>query len=100
MLQVNVGISRKLTKDYNSTGFSVNLEGEINAPLDDPEMIIEKIREYYDLADEALRDQIERYEGVSAIASRDQSIDGSTQPRENQRKWIVGELSSQQQCDD
>jgi len=80
MLHVNVGISRKLTKDFNSTGFSVNLEGEISAPLDEPEMVIEKIREFYDLADEALRDQIERYDGVSAIASRDQAIDGSTQP--------------------
>jgi hypothetical protein len=80
MLHVNVGISRKLTKDFNSTGFSVNLEGEISAPLDEPEMVIEKIREFYDLAEEALRDQIERYDGVSAIASRDQAIDCSTQP--------------------
>jgi len=72
MLRVNVGVSRKVSKDYNSTGFSVNLDGEISVPLDDPEAVIEKIREYYDLADEALRDQVERYESDSAIASRDE----------------------------
>ena len=72
MLHVNVGLSRKLSRDYNSTGFSVNLDGEIAISLDDPAAVIEKIREYYDLADEALRDQMERYEGISAIASRDE----------------------------
>jgi len=29
MLRVNVGLSRKLSKDYNSTGYSVNLDGEV-----------------------------------------------------------------------
>ncbi len=47
MLKANVGLSRKLSKDYNSTGFSLNLEGEVNATLDDPEAVIERIRELY-----------------------------------------------------
>ncbi|MGQ9770235.1 MAG: hypothetical protein ACUVQG_06750 [Thermogutta sp.] len=72
MLRVNVGMSRKLSRDYNSTAFSVNLEGEIGVQVDQPEVVLEKIREYYDLADEALRVQIERYESDSAIASRDE----------------------------
>lgn len=72
MLKVNIGLSRKLTRDYNSTGFSVNLEGEVAVGLDDPEHLIEKIHEYFDLADETLTQQIERYESVSAIASRDE----------------------------
>lgn len=72
MLRVNVGMSRKLSRDFSSTGFSVNLEGEIGVQVDQPEVVIEKIREYYDLADEALRVQIERYESESAIASRDE----------------------------
>ena len=63
MLRVNVGLSRKLTANYNSTGFTLNLEGEVNAPLDDPDAVIERIKEYYDLADEALRQQVERHEG-------------------------------------
>jgi len=79
MLRVNVGMSRKLSRDFNSTGFSVNLDGEISASLDDPEVVIEKIREHFDLADEALRDQIERYEGTSAITSRDE------EPRQHDR---------------
>ncbi len=73
MLKVNVGLSRKVSRDYNSTGFSVNLEGEVLAPLDDPEMIIGKIQELYDLAEESINQQIERYEGESAIASRDEA---------------------------
>ncbi len=72
MLKVNVGLNRKSWRDSNSTGFSLNLEGEICGTLDDPETVIERIKEYYDLADEALRQQIERYEGDAAIASRDE----------------------------
>ena len=71
MLKVNVGLSRKVSRDYNSTGFSVNLEGEVCVPLDDPEMVVEKIKELYDLAEESLNQQVERYESESAIASRD-----------------------------
>ncbi len=72
MLRVNVGMSRKLSKDYNSTGFSVNLEGEVCVSLDDPEAVVEKIKELYDVAEESLAQQIDRYEGDSAIAGRDQ----------------------------
>ncbi len=71
MLKVNVGLSRKLSRDYNSTGFSLNLEGELCVGLDDPEAMIEKVKEFYDLAEEALNQHIERYEGESAIGSRD-----------------------------
>ena len=71
MIKVNVGLSRKLSKDYNSTGFSLNLEGEITAPIEDPEAVVERIREFYDLAEEALDQQIERHQGDDAIANRD-----------------------------
>lgn len=74
MLKVNVGLSRKLSRDFNSTGFSVNIEGEICVPMDQPERVIEKIQEYYDLAEESLRDQVDRYEGESAIAGRDEEL--------------------------
>jgi hypothetical protein len=39
MLKINVGLSKKLSKDYNSTGYSVNLEGEITAPVSDPDAV-------------------------------------------------------------
>ncbi len=63
MLRVTVGLSRKLTANFNSTGFTLNLEGEVHAPLDDPDAVIERIKEYYDLADEALRQQVQRHGG-------------------------------------
>ncbi len=72
MLKVNVGLSRKLSRDYNSTGFSLNLEGEICVSLDDPETLVEKVKEFYDLAEEALNQQISRYEGESGNVSRDE----------------------------
>lgn len=78
MLKVNVGLSRKLSRDFNSTGFSLNLEGEICVGLDDPETMIERVKEFYDLAEEALNQQIERYEGESAIASRDEMRPANT----------------------
>lgn len=73
MLKVNVGLSRKLSRDYNSTGFSINVEGEIGVSIDDPEIVVEKVKELYDLAEEALSQQIERYQGESAIATRDEA---------------------------
>jgi len=54
MLKINVGLSRKLSRDYNSAGFSLNLEGQLGGGLDGPETLIEKINEYYDLAEEVL----------------------------------------------
>ena len=70
-MKANVGLSRKLSENYQSTGFSLNLEGEINATLDDPEAVIERVRELYDLADEALQRQVDSHMSDSAIASRD-----------------------------
>lgn len=72
MLRVNVGLSRKLSKDYNSTGYSVNVDGEVTAAVSDPEAVIEQVKELFDLAEEALNQQIERANGEAAIASRDQ----------------------------
>lgn len=71
MLKANVGLSRKVSENYNSTGFSLNLEGEINATLEDPESIIERIKELYSVAEEALIQQVDRHQSDSAIASRD-----------------------------
>jgi hypothetical protein len=85
MLKVNVGLSRKLSRDFNSTGFSLNLEGEICVGLDDPETMIEKVKEFYDLAEEALNQQIERYEGESAIGSRDERRSNGSNGHSNGR---------------
>jgi hypothetical protein len=72
MLKANVGLSRKITRDYNSTGYSVNLDGEILAPTDDVEAVNEQIKELFDLAQEALNREIDRDQGESAIGRRDE----------------------------
>ncbi len=71
MLKANVGLSRKVSENFQSTGFTLNLEGEINATLDDPEAVIERIKELYDVAEEALSQQVDRHQSDSAIAARD-----------------------------
>lgn len=71
MLKANVGLSRKVSKDYNSTGFTVNLEGEITAPTSDPQAVMEQMRELFDLAEEALDQQLERAQSINAIAGHD-----------------------------
>jgi hypothetical protein len=72
MLKVNVGLSRKLSKDYNSEGFSINVEGEVAAPVSDAEAVVEEVKQLYDLAEEALAQQIERSQSNAAIASHDE----------------------------
>ena len=79
MLRINVGLSRKLSKDYNSTGYSVNLDGEITAPVSDSEAVVEQVKELFDLAEEVLDIQVERSQGDSAIASRDETPQGQMQ---------------------
>ena len=80
MLRATIGLSRKLTRDFNSTGFSLNLEGEIPVDRNDAEAVVENIQELYDLGEEALLRQIERYESDSAIASHDESHDVPAAP--------------------
>lgn len=77
MLKVNCGLSRKLSKDYQSTGYSVNIEGEITAPLWNPDAVVEQVKEIFDLTEAALDAQIERSQSHSAIAAHDE------QPRQD-----------------
>jgi hypothetical protein len=72
MIKANVGLSRKISRDYNSTGYSVNLDGEILASTDDPEAVTEKIKELFSLAQEALAQEIDRDQGEDAIGRRDE----------------------------
>lgn len=74
MIRANIGLSRKLSKDFNSTGFSINLENEINAPLHDPEAVIEQVRQLYNLGAEILDREIEAYQSDAAIAGRDAPV--------------------------
>lgn len=72
MIRANVGLSRKISRDYNSTGYSVNLDGEIPVSVDDAEGVTEKIKELFSLAQEALAQEIDRDQGEDAIGRRDE----------------------------
>ncbi len=72
MLRANVGLSRKVSRNFNSDGYSVNLDAEINAPLDDTEAVLERIQELFHLAEEALAQEIDRDQGEAAIGRHDE----------------------------
>lgn len=79
MLRANVGLSRKVTRDFQSTGYSVNLDGEIPFSVDDPEAVIAKVKELFDLAQEALNQEVDRDQSEDAIGRRDKpSAENST----------------------
>ena len=80
MLRANVGLSRKITRDYNSTGYSVSLDGEIPFPVDDPQAVTEKIKELFSLAQEALALEIDRDQGEDAIGRRDEERPSAPNP--------------------
>lgn len=72
MLRANVGLSRKVSRDYQSTGYTVNLDGEIPFAVDDPDAVLEKIKELFNLAQEALGREIDRDQGETAMGRRDE----------------------------
>lgn len=86
MLRVNVGLSRKLSKDYNSTGYSINLDGEITAAVADAEAVVEQVKELFDLAEEALDQQIQRERSTTALASHDLNNNGSNQASRDENR--------------
>ena len=85
MLRVNVGLSKKLSKDYNSTGFSVNIEGEVTSPLTDAQAVVEEVKQFFDLAEESLDQQIERSQGTTALAHHDEAPRTETRQNGNGR---------------
>jgi len=72
MFKANVGLSRKITRDYNSTGYTVNVEGEITAPLDQPAAVLQQIKGLFKLAEDALAQEIDRDQGQDAQGRRDE----------------------------
>jgi hypothetical protein len=81
MLRANVGVSRKVTTNYQSAGYQVNLDGEIPFTQDDAEGVLEKIRELFDLAHEAVRQEIERDQGDASVARRDEPAQAPAPPK-------------------
>lgn len=72
MLRVNIGLSRKITRDYQSTGYSINLDGELGISQGDPKAILDEIDRLYRLAEDALDREIDRDQGEQANGRRDE----------------------------
>ena len=60
MLRASVSLSRKVSHDFNSSGYTVTLDGEVPHPPDDAEAVLEKVSELFHLAEEAIATEIER----------------------------------------
>jgi hypothetical protein len=60
MLRASVSLSRKVSHDFNSSGYTVTLDGEVPHSPDDAEAVLEKVSELFHLAEEALAAEIER----------------------------------------
>lgn len=83
MLKAVVGLSWKITRDFNSTGYSVNIEGEIAATPDDHEGVVGRVKELFALAEEALAVEIDRDQSEDAIGRRDEQPAAPPQARSN-----------------
>ncbi|HEX4613616.1 MAG TPA: hypothetical protein VH092_35870 [Urbifossiella sp.] len=59
-------MSRKVSHDFDSAGYTVALDGEIPHATDDAEAVLEKVSELFHLAEEALAVEIERDQGRHA----------------------------------
>src|SRR5262249_36786857 len=82
MLRANVGLSRKISRDFNSTGYSVNLDGEIPFAVDDPQAVLENVKELFSLAQEAINQEIDRDQSEDGIGRRDEERPAATLPEQ------------------
>lgn len=71
MIRANVGLSRKISREYQSTGYSINIEGDVAVSADDTEATLAKVAELFHLAEEALNVEIDRDQSEQAIGNRD-----------------------------
>jgi hypothetical protein len=60
----------RLTREINSTSCTVNVEGELTAPLDQPEEILKQLKSLFKLAEDALTQKIEDTQRESAQRQR------------------------------
>jgi hypothetical protein len=80
MLRASVSLSRKISRDFNSTGYTVAIDGEVPFPTDDAEGVLEKVSELFNLAQEALDREISRDQGENGIGGQVPEPRQSTQP--------------------
>jgi len=65
MLKINVGLSRKVSQDYQSKGFSLNIEGELPSEiLTDQNALAEAADNLFTVANQLLDEQIQKATSV------------------------------------
>lgn len=88
MLKINIGLSRKVSADYNSRGFSVNIEGELPSELlHDEEGLRSTCDRLYDLANSVLEEQVQKSTEPSARqpARTTERFEGRSNGRSHER---------------
>jgi hypothetical protein len=53
-VKISINLSRKLSKDFNSTSVTVGIESEVQSPLSRPEELLEEISGMFRLAERAV----------------------------------------------
>ena len=85
-LTVNVGLSRKVTEDYNSRGFTLNIAAELPANLvEDPNGLAEATNNLFQLATDLLDDQVQQATGGTKPPARPDGRNGEQRPCPPQR---------------
>lgn len=72
MIKAVVTLNRKVTRDYNSSGYGVSIEGELAVTPDDHEGVLGRVKELFGLAEQALAQEIDRDQGEQALGRRDE----------------------------
>mgnify|MGYP006969536442 FL=1 len=95
-LTINVGLSRKASRDFQSTGTSINLTAELDQSLlSRPEELQEKIQKLYQMAEDAL----DRQSGPATPdqpAARRQGYSGQPQNPRNGRSGRPSTMTQSQ----
>ena len=62
-LKLTIGQSRKVSKDYNSQGFSVSLDAELaNEAVNDPAVIHDAANRLFEFCDQLLTEQVNQHQ--------------------------------------
>ena len=60
MFKASIGLSRKLSRDCNTTEYSIDLEGDIPSAAETPNAALDAIQKLFRLAEDALSQEIDR----------------------------------------
>jgi len=81
-LSINVGLSRKASKDYQSTGYSINVTAELDQSLlAKPGELQAQIDGLYAQAEEAINRQVKTHAAETAPASSTGKVNGESYHR-------------------